>query len=103
MGTDEIPEGRMCYFIADDALYVEDKGYRASIVIENQAGHRPTGNWPYSGKVGEVMPYFWGRSLKHAQDTAAEMNRRLGLSKSDVTKIVLSSMARSPIRRGKKR
>lgn len=82
---------RICYFISGEE-YVEGKGYRAAIITENQPGYRLTGTWPHKGKRGEVMPYFWGRSLKKANEVAKEMNRRMGLSPEDVAKIVSSSM-----------
>lgn len=68
-----------------------------SVVREGQGGHYPTGSWPYSGKPGESLPYFWGNpddqdDLESAEVTCAKMNERMGLSESDVVEIVLSSM-----------
>lgn len=56
----------MCYFVPLDA-YVEGEGYRASIVVEGQAGHHPTGSHPYHGRPEETRPYFWGHDHAEAQ------------------------------------
>jgi hypothetical protein len=90
---------RMCYFIPTDG-HVPDHGYRVSIVVEGKAGHQPTGTWPYSGKPGESMPYFWGDDFDKAEATAKMMNERRGLTERDVTEIVSSSMAKTRQRRG---
>lgn len=84
---------RTCVFIPLDG-YVEGHGWRVSIVVENEGGHCPTGTWPYTGKAGESMPWFWGPSYQDAKDTADEYNRQLGIEPHDAAKIVLSSMGR---------
>lgn len=93
--------GRFCYYVPADS-YIKGHGYRASIVFENEDGHRPTGTWPYEGKRGQTMPYFWGHDLKDAEVVADEMNRRLGLSQEDVNEIINSSMMSSLKRRTRK-
>lgn len=90
---------RMVYFVPNDA-YVEDHGWRPSIVVEGEDGHHPTGTWPYSGKVGETMPYFWGHDYDAACRTADAMNERLGVSKEDAEKIVDASVLARIMGRG---
>ena len=82
---------RMVVYVPADA-YVEGQGYRVSIVRENEPGHYPTGSWPYEGKPGQTMPWFWGPTYEDACHIADEHNGRLGLTKEDALKIVLSSM-----------
>jgi hypothetical protein len=81
---------RQCYFVPVDG-FVEGRGFRASVVTENTAGHQPTGTWPNDGTG--VMPYFWGPSLEEAEAAAARANQNLGLTKTDVASIIASSMA----------
>jgi len=82
---------RHCFFIPADA-YVEGHGFRVSIVKENVPGHYPTGSWPYEGRPDQRMPYFWGKTYEDACATADAMNAKLGLTKEEALKIVLSSM-----------
>ena len=82
---------RWCYFVPETA-YVEGHGYRASIVVEGEAGHHPTGTWPYTGNVGETQPYFWGDDYETAKQAMDDQNRRLGLSDRDVYEILISSI-----------
>lgn len=56
---------RMCFYVPVDA-FVEEHGFRVSIVKEGVAGHFPTGDWPYEGRVDQRMPYFWGPSYDDA-------------------------------------
>ncbi len=82
-------EKRMCYYVPATA-YVEGKGFRASVVVEGQPGHHPTGVWPYD--VKHPLPYFWGHDYDKACEIATEMNKRMGLSKEDENHIIASSM-----------
>jgi hypothetical protein len=96
---------RICYYIPVDG-FIEGHGYRVSIVTENEAGHSPSGAWPYTGKPGETAPWFWGNDYDKACEIAKKANERLGLTESDVLKIITSSMAKGlPPRRerGKRR
>lgn len=82
---DELFQRRWCYFIPPDG-FVKGKGFRVSIVFENESGHYPTGG---DGKD----PWFWGMTYEEAEETAAEQNEtKLGLTASDVWHIVASSM-----------
>lgn len=82
---------RFCYYV-DETFYVQDHGFRPSIVIEGEKGHYPTGTWPYNGKVGETMPYFWGHDIAGARKACDAANAQLGVSREDALKIVISSM-----------
>lgn len=85
--------------IPADAL-IEGRGFRVSIVFENEPGHFPTGSWPYEGKPGQQAPWFWGEDYKIACQLADEQNEIMGISKLEAIKIVASSMA-GPGRRRK--
>lgn len=85
MPTDQ----RMCYFIPTDG-YIENEGWRPSIVTEGVPGHRPIGTWPPD--VNAPRPYFWGHDYVDAVASAKRQNDRLGLSDNDVAEIVASSM-----------
>lgn len=89
----DLTDKRFCYFIPAEA-FVPGNGYRVSIVIENEPGHFPTGNWPYEGKIDQRVPWFWGMTYEAACRIADEQNeKKLGLSKEDVFKILGSSIA----------
>lgn len=91
--TEALQQGaRFCYHIPADA-YVEGQGFRVSLVVEGVAGHYPTGDWPYTGGVGQSMPWFWGVTLGEARGLCANYNMRLGLSEADVSEIISASMA----------
>ena len=90
---------RMCYYVPADA-FIEGCGWRPSVVVENEPGHCPTGTWPYHGRVGETLPYFWGddpspEGYDKACAAADSVNERMGISKKDAFEIVTSSMAAS--------
>lgn len=93
-GPQKLPPGRMVYYVPEDA-YVKGHGYRASVVVENEDGHYPTGSWPYDGKPGKSMPYFWGHDYDKACAMADKANEQLGISKEEAHKIVTSSMTAS--------
>lgn len=92
--------GRLCYYIPVDS-YIEERGYRVSVVTEGEPGHTPTGDWPYDGTG--VMPYFWGHDLEQAKEIARKENQKLGLSEVDALQIVSSSMAAQNRGRRRKR
>lgn len=86
------PEGpRAVAFIPDDG-FVPDHGWRVAFVREGEAGYRPTGNWPYHGHVGEVLPWFWGFDRAEAERRAEAYNTERGLDKETVAEIILRSM-----------
>lgn len=80
-----------CYFIPVDG-FIKGHGHRVSVVYENESGHRPTGTWPYHGKVGEVLPYFWGQTYEEAIEACDLANARMGIDKVEAQRIVASSM-----------
>lgn len=82
---------RSCYYIPADA-FIEGRGYRVSVVFENQPGHHPTGTWPYNGRVGEKLPYFWGDDYEGAKRICVAQNEQMGIGEEDAFDIVTSSM-----------
>jgi hypothetical protein len=74
-----------------DTAYVDGRGWRVSIVTEDEPGHHPTGIWPNDGT--RTMPWFWGHDLETARDLAYEYNAKMGISREDTDRIVLSSIA----------
>lgn len=88
----DLTNKRFCYFIPADG-FVPGHGFRVSIVVENEAGHFPTGDWPYDGKVNQRVPWFWGMTYEAACRIADEQNeKKLGLTKEDAFKILGSSI-----------
>lgn len=75
-----------------ETTYVKDQGYRVSFVVEGEDGHRPTGDWPYRGKPGQTVPWFWGPTLEDARRACDEYNGRLGVSREEAFKIVSGSI-----------
>lgn len=84
---------RMVAFIPVDG-HVEGHGYRVSLVIEGEDGHRPTGTWPYDGSAGQQMPWFWGDKYDAACKVARDYNTQMGIDEETAFKIVTASMAR---------
>jgi hypothetical protein len=86
---------RIVAFIPADA-FVKDHGFRVSFVKEGETGHYPTGTWPYHGKPGENIPWFWGGTgpdaYEKAKETAKKYNERMGLTEQAVHEIVSQSM-----------
>lgn len=104
--TEQQSQGRLCVYV-DETMLVEGHGYRPSFVVENVAGHRPNGTWPYHGKVGETLPWFWGKtatgySIDAAKKQAADYNKRLGLTEKDVENIITSSIRAQELSKRKK-
>lgn len=82
---------RMIVYV-DETMFVPGHGYRVSIVTEGEAGHCPTGNWPYTGMECEKMPWFWGPTISDARRACREHNERMGVTPEDEFKILMSSM-----------
>jgi nicotinamidase-related amidase len=82
----------MVYCVDATAFDEEAKGYRVSIVIEGEHGHRPTGDDNYKTSVRARRPYFWGPTLEAAEDAAEFQNARMGISKTEAFKIIGASM-----------
>ena len=93
-------KGTPIYYIHDDGSgLVEGRGYRVAVVVAGESGYRWTGTWPYTGAVGETLPYFWGPKLEDAKRIAAKQNERRGVTPEAGAIIVLRSMFRGPRRR----
>lgn len=83
---------RMIYYV-DSTLYDEsEKAYRVSIVVEGEDGHRPTGDDDHASNPRAVRPYFWGPTLKDAQQQMRKQNERLGISTEEAEEIIMQSM-----------
>ncbi len=71
-------EKRIAFFVSE--VRVNGKGeYNALIAVEGESGFYPT-------------EWFWGKDFKLAEECADDRNKRLGLSREDVAKIVCSTM-----------
>lgn len=68
---------------------LDTDGYIPSVVTEGVAGHNPlTGSGDYA------EPWFWGKTLAEAEETAATFNmQNFGLPKLEAWTIVASSVA----------
>lgn len=89
------PKARIVAFIPLDG-YIEGHGYRVSLVVEGERFHRPTGTWPYTGKAGESMPWFWGEDYEVAQAEAERYNRNQGIEPKEAMIIIARSMVGLP-------
>ncbi len=92
--------GQFCYFI-DAACLVPGYGYRPKIVYELLGGYYEHGTWPFKGKPGQTLPYFWGKieeggqvryDLAEARRMCARANRQLGVTQKRAAEIVAQSM-----------
>jgi hypothetical protein len=86
----------------DETMYVEGHGFRPVFVIEGEEGYHENGTWPYEGKVGQVMPWFFGPTIEDARRQCAQMNERLGISEREAVMIVASAMPSAHRRRRKR-
>jgi hypothetical protein len=77
----------------DESSHVEGHGYRVAVVTAGEAGYQLTGTWPYGGRAGEQMPWFWGPTLEDAARIAEEQNQRIGVSPEEAALVVLRSMS----------
>jgi hypothetical protein len=64
---------------------VKGKGFRPSIVFENEPGH-------YLNGGGEVEPWYWGPTFKDAEEACEHQNLQHGITVRDAFQIVASSM-----------
>lgn len=86
---------RMVAYIMADA-FVEGHGYRVAFVVEGENGYRPTGTWPYTGAIGETLPWFWGPTLADAEQRARAYNEKNGISADAERDIIVQSMFGKP-------
>lgn len=87
------PKARMILHV-DETMYVEGHGFRPVFVVEGEDGYRDNGTWPYEGKNGQTMPWFFGHTIEMARKLVREHNERLGVSEEEAFKIVARNMAR---------
>ena len=83
---------RVVAFVPADADRDERGRFRVSLVVEGENGHRPTGTWPYHGKIGETLPWFWGPTLADAEKAAEQYNEDRGIPREEAFGIVARSM-----------
>ncbi len=95
---------RMVYYVDPSFYDKSEKAYRASIVVEGEDGHHPTGDDDHATNPMAVRPYFWGPTFKDAELQMRKCNDRLGISAEEAEKIVMQSMGLSAKRhaRGRK-
>lgn len=89
--------GRIILFV-NELMYVKGHGYRPVFVVEGEAGYRDNGTWPYEGKVGQTMPWFFGHTIKQARELVRKHNERLGVDEEEAALIVSQSMQMGPPR-----
>lgn len=78
----------------DETMLYEGHGFRPVFVVEGEDGWRANGDWPYEGKPGQVMPWFFGPTIEDARRQCAQMNERLGISEREAVMIVARAMSR---------
>lgn len=90
--ADPKPHARIILFV-DETMLVEGKGYRPVFVVEGEPGYRENGTWPYEGKAGQTLPWFYGPAFADAQKAVAAHNERLGVTGEEAWGIVARSMS----------
>ena len=88
--TDGLPKRMILY--VDETMYVKGHGFRPVFVTEGEPGYRENGDWPYEGKVGQKMPWFFGHSIEEARKLCAERNELMGVSREEAARIVSNSI-----------
>lgn len=94
---------RMVYWVDPSGFDKEAKGYRVSLVVEGEQGHRPTGDDDYRTNPRARLPYFWGPTLKDAEKAAEAQNEKMGISAKEATLIIFASMFPNKGKRGRKK
>lgn len=87
------PSARRAVAYVDETFHVEGRGYRVAFVFEGESGYRLTGDWPYSGAPGEVMPWFWGNTIEEARSACDSYNAQQGIDRREAFSIIGRSMA----------
>lgn len=83
----------------DETMHVEGHGFRPVFVVDGESGYRMNGDWPYDGKKGSVMPWFFGPTIEDAKRQVVQHNERLGVSEREAIMIVARAMSRGSGRR----
>ncbi|TAL42440.1 MAG: hypothetical protein EPN91_08655 [Salinibacterium sp.] len=91
--TEPAPNRRIVLFV-DETMFVEDRGFRPVFVVDGEVGFRQNGDWPYEGKVGQKMPWFFGPTIEDAREACRLHNERLGIDQHEALMIVARCMAR---------
>ena len=101
----KVKANRMVYWVDPTAYNEKAKGYRVSIVVEGENGHRPTGDDDWDTNPRARRPYFWGPTIEDAEKAAEEQNEKMGISAKEACLIILASMSgkRASSLKGKKR
>lgn len=94
-----VPTRRILLYV-DETMFVEGHGYRPVFVVEGEDGYRENGTWPYEGKVGQTVPWFFGPTIEDARRACAQRNELLGLTAPEAAMLVAQSMLASKRRRG---
>ena len=63
------------------------EGYIPSIVFEGESGH-----YPMIGNGSHATPWYFGKTLDEAEARCTEENAKRGVSESEATRIITSSM-----------
>ena len=90
---------RWCYTIPEATGFIAGRGWRVSIAIEGIEGHYPTGDLNFDDTANHVEPWFWGGPedpYAYAEQICAEQNQLLGYDATEVWKIILSTLGKSP-------
>lgn len=91
--TVTLPRGRIILYV-DESMYVKGHGFRPVFVVEGEDGVRENGTWPYTGGVGQTMPWFFGHDIATARRLVVQHNQRLGVSEEEASLIVSQSMSK---------
>jgi len=76
----------------DETMYIKGHGFRPVFVTEGEAGYNENGTWPYEGKVGQTLPWFFGHTIEQARELVRKHNERLGVTPEEAALIVAQSM-----------
>lgn len=72
--------------------FVEGRGWRVSIVWEDEYGHYPTGDWPNDG-TGREPWWVPGPSYEEAEAQVCALNEARGVSRDEQARVLLSSLS----------
>jgi len=84
----KLETGKYCYGVFESSK--DENGYIPGLVIENESGY-----YPMVGKGEGAAPWYWGKTLEHAQQIADKVNAEMGIDKKRSAEIIASSMSAS--------
>jgi hypothetical protein len=76
---------KFCYVVMPTQR--DKNGFIPSMVKEGEMGH-----YPMMGKGECASPWYWGKTLKEAEEICKEANKKLGLTDKEVEELTLYSM-----------